>query len=106
MDSRSESSNIRLLQQRHVAIPNEHRADEIAAAIHESATWMAPATEVVWDALRMAASRGEPFVVPPMVLVGDPGVGKSRWARHVAGMVGLFCVDMALLHKSLEGFIS
>ena len=77
-----------------VSIATVHRADEIAAAIHEDAPWMAPATEVVWDALRMTAARGEPVVVPPLILVGDPGLGKSRWARRLAAMIDLPYVDI------------
>lgn len=43
-------------------IPTEHRADEIAAAIHEEMPWMARATEHAWHALRRVAHRGEPVV--------------------------------------------
>ena len=66
------------------AMPSEHRADEIAAALHAEMPWMAPATEAAWHALRRSARLGEPVRVGPLVLVGPPGVGKTAWARRLA----------------------
>ena len=39
-------------------IQTEHKADEIAAALHEEMPWMAPATEEVWHGLRRSAREG------------------------------------------------
>ena len=58
-------------------MPSEHRADEIAASLHEEMPWMAPATEAAWHALRRSARLGEPVRVGPLVLTGPPGVGKT-----------------------------
>jgi hypothetical protein len=60
-------------------------ADAIAAAIHAEMPWRAPATELVWHALRRAAAGRAPVRLPPLLLVGPPGIGKSHWARRLAG---------------------
>ena len=66
-------------------IQTEHKADEIAAALHEEMPWMAPATEEVWHGLRRSAREGLPGLrFNPLVLVGSPGIGKSFWARRLA----------------------
>lgn len=41
-----------------VRIPSEHRADEIAAALHEAYPWMERATTTIWHALRRSLVRG------------------------------------------------
>ena len=70
------------------AIPSEHRADEIAADLHEQMPWMAKATERVWHAMRASVREGAPGLrLPPLLLVGDPGVGKSYWARRLAELI-------------------
>jgi hypothetical protein len=65
-----------------VTIETEARADEIAAGIHAQMPWMAPATEAAWHAMRRCAQDGATvFRLPPMLLIGPPGIGKSHWAR-------------------------
>ncbi len=72
-----------------VTIPTEHRADEIAAALHADMPWMAPATETVWHAMRRSVREGDPGLrLPPLLLVGPPGIGKSHWARALGSLVG------------------
>ncbi len=70
-------------------MPSEHRADEIAAALHEEMPWMAPATEAAWHALRRSARLSEPVRVGPLVLTGPPGVGKTAWARRLAARLAV-----------------
>ena len=73
-----------------MAVPSAHRADEIAAALHDDMPWMAPATEIVWKAMRASVRHGSlGLQLPPMLLVGPPGIGKSRWARRLAQEIGL-----------------
>lgn len=69
-------------------------ADQIAADLHEEMPWMAPATEHVWHALRLAAQRGEPVTLRPVILNGPPGIGKSVWARVLATTLSLQYVDI------------
>ncbi|WP_299821509.1 AAA family ATPase [uncultured Jannaschia sp.] len=65
-----------------VAIPTEHRADEIAAALHADMPWMAPATETVWHAMRRSVREGDPGLrLSPLLLVGPPGIGKRSEGR-------------------------
>ncbi|MEI4473242.1 AAA family ATPase [Frigidibacter sp. MR17.24] len=68
-----------------VRIESEDHADRIAAAVHEEFPWMAPATVALWHAMRRSVRDGDPgFRLPPLVLDGPPGIGKSAWARFVA----------------------
>ena len=71
-----------------VTVFSEHRADEIAASLHEEMPWMAPATEAAWHALRRSAREGGPVRIGPLILVGPPGVGKTAWANRLAGRLG------------------
>jgi hypothetical protein len=71
-----------------ISIPSEHRADELAAALHEDMPWMAPATEIVWHAMRRSVREGWPGLrVPPLLLDGPPGIGKSHWARRLGELL-------------------
>ncbi|EEB84675.1 AAA family ATPase [Roseobacter sp. GAI101] len=63
-------------------VETEHRADEIASALHTEMPWMAPATERIWQDMRASFRRGDlGTVIRPLLLVGPPGIGKSHWAR-------------------------
>ncbi|WP_323715871.1 AAA family ATPase [Paracoccus aminovorans] len=71
-----------------ISIRNEHQADELAAALHEDMPWMAPATEVVWRAMSRSVREGWPGLrVPPLLLDGPPGIGKSYWARRLGALL-------------------
>ena len=72
-----------------VTVSSEHRADEIAASLHEEMPWMAPVTEAAWRALRRSAREGTPVRFGPMILAGPRGVGKTAWARRLAGRLDL-----------------
>ncbi|WBU60560.1 AAA family ATPase [Paracoccus albus] len=70
------------------AIQSEDQADEIAAQLHQEMPWMAPATELVWHAMRRSAFDGEiGFRLPPMLLNGPPGIGKTRWATRLGELL-------------------
>lgn len=71
-------------------IETEHHADEIAAALHAEFPWMGPATETVWHAMRRSVKAGDPGLrLPPLLLDGPPGIGKSAWARHLGHVLGV-----------------
>lgn len=72
-----------------ITIASEHRADELAAALHAEMPWMAPATEVVWHAMRRSVREGWPGLrLPPILLDGPPGIGKSHWGRRLGEVLG------------------
>lgn len=67
-----------------VELTTEHRADEIAAALHEEMPWMDAATEQIWHAMRRSVRDGTAGLrLPPILLDGPPGIGKSFWARRL-----------------------
>lgn len=70
-----------------VHLPDADAADRIAAELHAEMPWMAPANRIVWQAIRLAARTGAPIRVPPLLLVGPPGIGKSAWARRLAELL-------------------
>lgn len=71
-----------------ISIRNQHHADEPTAALHEDMSWMAPATEVVWHAARRSWREGAPGLrMPPLLLDGPPGIGKSHWARQLGKLL-------------------
>lgn len=63
--------------------------DALAAALDAEFPWLEEATAAVYDDLVLRRRAGTPWVrVRPTLLVGPPGVGKTRWARRLAQMVG------------------
>ncbi|TKA97060.1 AAA family ATPase [Cereibacter changlensis] len=69
-------------------IQSEHRADELTAELHGEFPWLAPATEVVWRAMRRSVREGWPgFRMPPLLLDGPVGIGKSVWARWLGTLI-------------------
>ncbi|WP_255469857.1 AAA family ATPase [Paracoccus sp. FO-3] len=73
-----------------ISIPSERRADELAATLQDDMSWMAPATEVVWRAMRRSVREGWPGLrVPPLLLDGPPGIGKSHWARRFGELLSV-----------------
>lgn len=73
-----------------ISLRDEHQADELAAGLHEDMPWMAPATEMIWRAMRRSVREGWPGLrVPPVLLDGPPGIGKSHWARRLGKLLSL-----------------
>lgn len=73
-----------------IPIPSEHRADEIAAVLHQAFPWMQEANELVWYDMRASAQSESPGLrIPPLLLNGPPGIGKSTWCRKLAELVGV-----------------
>ena len=59
-------------------VETEHHADELAATLHAEFPWMGTATETAWHAMRRSVKAGDPGLrLPPLLLDGPPGIGKS-----------------------------
>ncbi|WP_411352973.1 AAA family ATPase (plasmid) [Leisingera aquaemixtae] len=73
-----------------IRVRSEHQADEIAAGIHGGMPWMAPATDLLWKFMRRSVRNGDAgFRLPPVLLDGPPGIGKSIWARQLSAALGV-----------------
>lgn len=53
-----------------------------------------PVLELVRDQYAFARLTGKPFLVPPILLGGDPGIGKTRFSQELAKALG---TDMHLM---------
>lgn len=74
-----------------------HGGDEpkIAAALRAEAPWMDAAVDIVAEHVVMSLWAGRPWIaVPPILLVGPPGAGKSHFARRLGELSG--CEDAVL----------
>lgn len=66
-----------------------HAVDEMIAALHASAPWMADVSTWIYKALRARYNSGQTWLaLPPVILVGPPGCGKSTYARKLAALSG------------------
>ncbi|WCQ99113.1 hypothetical protein [Paracoccus aestuarii] len=46
--------------------------------------WMASTAEYAWSARRRSGCDGHPgFRLPPVIVDGLPGIGKTHWARRL-----------------------
>jgi hypothetical protein len=68
-------------------------ADEVhalVAALHAESGWMRDvSTWIMHQMLRNVAEGGHGAALPPMILTGPPGIGKSHYARRFAELAGL-----------------
>lgn len=64
--------------------------DQFAADLHAEAPWLAEASSFVMWHLRQSVSDGKCGLrLPPLLLVGPPGCGKSRFALRMAELGGV-----------------
>lgn len=65
----------------------EHQVDEWAAQVHDRTPWMGDLTTHLMRHMRSRVAAGRPGLsIPPLLLVGAPGNGKS-WYAHMVGDV-------------------
>lgn len=68
---------------------SQHEVDEWSAALHAEFPWMSEISTAVMNHMRQHVGRGEPGLsLPPLLLVGPPGCGKSWYAQWVAVLAG------------------
>lgn len=66
-----------------------HEVDEWAAALHEKTPWMEDLNTLLMKHQRAQVRAGRAgLLLPPLLLVGKPGNGKSKYARMIGEMVG------------------
>lgn len=68
--------------------------DELAANVHSLAPWFSAATTEAWKTMRAEVSAGRPPWFRPMLIVGEPGVGKTTLARLIAQEMGAPLVEI------------
>lgn len=73
-----------------------HTPDYTLAAIHAAFPWMAEPSTLFLRAARQAAASDKGLTIPPTILCGPPGVGKSSYARALgdAFNLPLICIDV------------
>ena len=68
-----------------------HGVDEMIAELHASAPWMSEVSMWTYKTLRARYNTGQTWLaLPPMILIGPPGCGKSTYARKLASLSGAF----------------
>lgn len=65
-------------------------AYELVARLHAESGWMREvSTWIMQQMLRHLAAGDHGFAIPPVILVGPPGIGKSHYARRMAELAQL-----------------
>ena len=88
-EGRAEETYARLLQPLRLAV-SAVDADTVYARLQSEFPWMKEANRLV----ALAAARSDRqkvkfFRIPPTLLVGPPGTGKTRWIRRVSEITGV-----------------
>ncbi len=72
-----------------LSVPPQRKVADAATILLEEMPNLAPATRAVLGDLRFAAFVGAPARIRPSLLVGPPGIGKSRWIRRLSELLDL-----------------
>lgn len=67
-----------------------HEVDELIAALHAEAPWMSAVSTAIRQQLLAVLTTGRSgLLLRPILLVGDPGCGKSHYARRLGELAAL-----------------
>lgn len=68
--------------------------DQLFADVHAVVPWVSAATTEAWKSMRAEVEAGRPPWFRPLLLVGEPGVGKTTLGRLVAQELGVPLVEI------------
>ncbi len=69
-------------------IPHDFDADLHYQEISQEFPWMYHATNEIMGHIVNSHANNAPFRFPPLLLSGMPGIGKTRWVRRIASVIG------------------
>lgn len=70
------------------------QVDEVFAEVHAQAGWFSAATAELWRSVRHEVQEGRPPWFRPVLLLGEPGVGKTTLGRIIASEFGVPLVEV------------
>lgn len=89
----------RLSRYGHLIDISHDEIDIAISEIHERAPWMRGASVAAMQGAR--ATAGDGTSLPPMLLVGPPGTGKTTWATGLAAALGLPSIVISATTRGL-----
>ncbi|WP_157767367.1 AAA family ATPase [Paracoccus yeei] len=89
----------RLSRYGHLIDLSHDEIDIAISGIHERAPWMRGASVAAMQGARATAGAGTRL--PPMLLVGPPGTGKTTWATGLAAALGLPSIVISATTRGL-----
>ena len=89
----------RLSRYGHLIDLSHDEIDIAISGIHERAPWMRSASTAAMQGARATAGTGTRL--PPMLLVGPPGTGKTTWATGLAAALGLPSIVISATTRGL-----
>ncbi len=84
---------------------DRHHLDELIAETYAAAPWMREPIEWLWRYNILLLNDPKPRIeIPPMLLVGAPGTGKTHFATLLCNILGLTCarIDMSARSASFD----
>jgi ATP-dependent Lon protease len=71
-----------------------HEIDELVAKLYAEAPWLRRPLNIIWASLKARMSEDGCLGLPPTLLVGAHGTGKSTLARNIAEQAGIHHVEI------------